>query len=193
MQIGEVMRSAGIVRVLASKSSKAKKGDIAHGYPGWQEIAILSEEQIEPPFQLPSDTKLQLTDLLGVLGSTGLTAYFGLLRVGEPKKTDTVVVSGAAGATGSVVGQIAKHVLGCKRVVGIAGGAEKCRWLKEELGFDEAIDYKAPDFKEKFKAATPDYIDVYYDNGEFIRSYRSVLATRSRALISFGGHVLTLK
>ncbi|KAJ2902297.1 NADP-dependent leukotriene B4 12-hydroxydehydrogenase [Zalerion maritima] len=168
VQIGDVMRGAAIVRVLASKSKKAKKGDIVHGFIGWQEVGILGEEAFDDPFDIPANCNY--TDLLGVLGSTGLTAYFGLLRIGEPKKGDTVVVSGAAGATGSVVGQIAK-IMGC-RVVGIAGGDDKCRWLKEELGFDEAVNYKDPDFKEKFKQATPEYIDVFFDNvgGEILEA-----------------------
>lgn len=102
------------------------------------------------------------TDALGVLGMTGLTAYFGILDVGKVKKGDFVVVSGAAGATGSVVGQIAK--LKGARVLGLAGEDSKVAWLKEELGFDEALNYKDPDFAKKFRAATKDLIDVYFDN-----------------------------
>ena len=167
MQIGEVMRSAAVVRVLASKSPKAKKGDILQAYSGWQEYAIVSEDLFDAPFSLFEDGGIQVSDLLGVLGATGLTAYFGLLKIGEPKAGETVVVSGAAGATGSVVGQIAK-IMGC-RVVGVAGGKEKCAWLKEELGFDEAVDYKDPGFQAAFKKATPNYVDVFFDNGEDIK------------------------
>jgi NADPH-dependent curcumin reductase CurA len=163
VQIGAVMRSAGICRVLASKSAKAKAGDIVYANPGWQEMAVLDEPLFEAPMQLPPAGKV--TDILGVLGLTGLTAYFGVTKIADIKPGETVVVSGAAGATGSVVGQMAKNIFGA-RVVGLAGGAEKCRWLKEELGFDEAVDYKAADFKEKFTAATPKFIDVYWDNGE---------------------------
>ena len=102
-------------------------------------------------------------DFLSVLGYTGLTAYFGLLDICDPQPGQTVVVSGAAGAVGMVVAQIAK-IRGC-HVVGIAGGAEKCRYLKEELGLDEVIDYKGDNFKGALEKATPKYIDAYFDNG----------------------------
>ncbi|KLU90996.1 NADP-dependent leukotriene B4 12-hydroxydehydrogenase [Magnaporthiopsis poae ATCC 64411] len=164
VQIGEVMRSGGLVRVLASKSPKAKAGDVVFGFSGWQEVCIMNDSgpgAFDAPFDLPASGRL--TDLLGVLGMTGLTAYFGVTKIANIKPGETVVVSGAAGATGSVVGQMAKNIFGA-RVVGLAGGADKCRWLKEELGFDEAIDYKAADFKERFAEATPKFIDVYWDN-----------------------------
>ena len=111
---------------------------------------------------------------------TGLTAYFGLLRIGNPKPGDTVVVSGAAGATGSIVGQIAK-IKGA-RVVGIAGSDDKCAWLKEELGFDEAINYKSATFKEDFAKATPDFINVYFDNvgGEILELALNRAAFKAR-------------
>ena len=102
------------------------------------------------------------TDALGVLGMTGLTAYFGILEIGQIKKGDFVVVSGAAGATGTVVGQIAK--LKGAKVLGLAGEDSKVSWLKEELGFDEALNYKDPQFAKKFRDATKDLIDVYFDN-----------------------------
>jgi NADPH-dependent curcumin reductase CurA len=156
------MRGAAVSRVLASKSANAKAGDLVLAYTGWQEYAVLPDGAFEPPLQLPANARP--TDLLGVFGSTGLTAYFGLTRIGDVKAGDTVVVSGAAGATGSVVGQLAK-IKGAGRVIGIAGSDEKCRWLTEELGFDVALNYKASDFREKFKEATPKFIDVYWDNG----------------------------
>jgi NADPH-dependent curcumin reductase CurA len=163
VKVGEVMRGAGIVRVLASKSKQAKEGDIVVGFSGWQEVAILPEGRFEPAYELPKNTKV--TDLLGVLGSTGLTAYYGLMKIGDVKKGDTVVVSGAAGAVGSVVGQIAK-ILGAGKVIGIAGSDEKTKWLTEELGYDEALNYKHQDFEQKFEEATPKFIDVFWDNGQ---------------------------
>ncbi|KAK3376773.1 hypothetical protein B0T24DRAFT_656626 [Lasiosphaeria ovina] len=161
--IGEVMRGNAISRVIASKSAKARAGDIVVATIGFREVAILPETLVEPPFPLPPNGKL--TDLLGVLGPTGLTAYFGMTRIGQPRPGDTVVVSAAAGATGSVAAQIAK--ISGARVVGTVGSDEKVRWLKEELGLDEALNYKDPDFKTKFKEATPGYIDVFFDNGRF--------------------------
>ncbi|KAK0712985.1 hypothetical protein B0T26DRAFT_715842 [Lasiosphaeria miniovina] len=158
--IGEVMRGNAISRVIASKSAKARAGDIVVATIGFREVAILPETLVEPPFPLPPNGKL--TDLLGVLGPTGLTAYFGMTRIGQPKPGDSVVVSAAAGATGSVAAQIAK--ISGARVVGTVGSDEKVRWLKEELGLDEALNYKDPDFKTKFKEATPGYIDVFFDN-----------------------------
>jgi len=158
------MRGATLSRVLASKSSQAKEGDIVMAFTGWRDMAILSEGGFDPPYSLPPNGKI--TDSIGVLGGTGLTAYFGLEKIGNVKPGETVVVSGAAGATGSVAGQIAK--LKGARVVGIAGGDDKVQWMREELGFDVGLNYKDPDFKAKFKEATPDYIDVYWDNGMFI-------------------------
>lgn len=160
VQIGEVMRAGTISRVLASKSSKASPGDIVLATLGIQEIGILPEAQVEKAFALPPNGKL--TDLMGALGMTGLTAYFGMTKIGAPKAGDTVVVSAAAGATGSVAAQIAK--IAGARVIGIAGGEAKRKWLEDELGLDVGLDYKAPDFKQKFKEATPKFIDVYFDN-----------------------------
>ncbi|KAK4124450.1 NAD(P)-binding protein [Parathielavia appendiculata] len=163
VQIGEVMRAGAIARVLASRSAKAKPGDIVTATMGIREVGIMPEAAVEPASRLPLDrTGGKVTDLLGVLGMTGLTAYFGMTKIGEPKAGETVVVSAAAGATGSVAAQIAK--IAGARVIGTAGSEEKCRWLKEELGLDVALNYKDPDFKEKFKAATPNYIDVFFDN-----------------------------
>ncbi|KAK3317882.1 hypothetical protein B0T19DRAFT_300921 [Cercophora scortea] len=160
VQIGEVMRGFTIARVIASKSPKAQPGDIVTGTLGFREVDIMPASQVDPPLSLPSNGKI--TDLMGVLGMTGLTAYFGMIKIGQPKPGETVVVSAAAGATGSVAAQIAK-IMGA-RVVGTAGSDEKVRWLKEELGLDEALNYKDPDFKAKFKAATPKYVDVFWDN-----------------------------
>jgi NADPH-dependent curcumin reductase CurA len=161
VQIGEIMRGATACRVLASKSTKAKEGDIVSCYAGWTEVAIVDEGRFEPPASVPKTS--HPVDLLSALGMTSLTAYFGMSKIGQPKPGELVVVSGAAGATGSVAGQIAK-IKGA-RVVGIAGADDKCAWLKEELGFDEALNYKAPDFAAKFREATKGFIDVYWDNG----------------------------
>jgi len=155
------MRGGVIARVLASQSPRAKEGDVVVTYAGWREVAIVNDALVEPPFPLPENAKI--TDLLGVLGMTGLTAYFGLEEIADVKSGDTVVVSGAAGATGSVVGQIAK-IKGAT-VVGIAGSEDKVRWLRQDLGFDVALNYKDPDFRTKFKEATPNFINVYWDNG----------------------------
>lgn len=175
--LNSVMRGATLSRVLASRSTRAKPGDLVQSYQGWQELAIIPDKAdkvtgiryFDDPFVLPEDAeqraKIRPTDLLGVLGSTGLTAYFGVEKLADIRPGDTVVVSGAAGATGSVVGQIAKKVKGAGKVIGIAGGKEKCRWLVEELGFDVALDYKEVGFKEKFMEATEGFIDVYWDNG----------------------------
>jgi len=153
------MRGACIGIIKASKSPDFPVNSYAVGYPGWSELSIVKAAHLEKA-TLPSNG--QLTDLLGVLGMTGLTAYFGILDVGKVKKGDFVVVSGAAGATGSVVGQIAK--LKGATVLGLAGSEDKCRWLVEELGFDAALNYKAADFVSKFRAATKPLIDVYFDN-----------------------------
>jgi NADPH-dependent curcumin reductase CurA len=130
------------------------------------------------------DVKLApLPTYLNVLGMPGMTAYFGLLEVGEPKEGDTVVVSGAAGAVGATVGQIAK-IKGCK-VIGIAGGAEKCAYIKDELGFDIAVDYKAGDIRKLLKEACPNGIDVYFDNvgGEILDACLAMINLRARIVI----------
>ena len=176
VQIGEVMRGAVISRVLASRSSRAEEGNVVISFAGWREVAVVNEALFEPPFVLPNNAKA--TDLLGVFGPTGLTAYFGLDRIGNVKPGDTVVVSGAAGATGSVVGQIAK-IKGA-RVIGIAGSEDKVRWLTSELGFDAALNYKDADFHAKFKEATPDLIDVYWDNGGARLGFLSIGGTERR-------------
>ena len=162
VKLGEVMRGAAIARVLASRSAKARAGDIVTATMGFAEVRIVPEALVEEAIPLPPNGKV--TDLLGVLGMTGLTAYFGMTKIGEPKAGDTVVVTAAAGATGSVAAQIAK--IAGARVVGTAGSDEKVRWL-EELGLDVALNYKDADFKEKFKQATPNFIDVLFDNGGY--------------------------
>jgi NADPH-dependent curcumin reductase CurA len=156
--IGEVMRAGGVGRVIASKNSTFAVGDFVYGTLGIQEYSTANGKGLTKV-----DPKLApLPVYLGTLGMPGMTAYFGLLDVGQPKQGETVVVSGAAGAVGTVVGQIAK-IKGC-RVVGIAGGADKCRYIRDELGFDAAIDYKHEDVKEALRNLCPKGIDVYFDN-----------------------------
>lgn len=160
--IGEVMRAGGLAEVVESRHAQFKKGDKVFGLTGLQEYTII-EAQSKIAFQkIPTIPFVSETAFLGVLGMTGLTAYFGMMEIGKPKKGETLVVSAAAGATGSVAGQIGK-IHGC-RVVGIAGTDEKCAWLLEELGFDAAINYKHPDWKEKLAAATPNGVDIDYEN-----------------------------
>lgn len=159
--IGGIMRGATVARVIASKNPSIQPGNIVRAMPGWQEYAIINPTNPASACELVADSS-HLPDHLSVLGLTGLTAYFGMLRIGDPKPGDLVVVSGAAGATGSVAGQIAK--LKGARVIGIAGGDDKIKWLIDELGFDAALNYKDPDFKAKFKEATKDHIDVFFDN-----------------------------
>jgi NADPH-dependent curcumin reductase CurA len=156
--LGEVMRGLTVAEVVRSEDPAFAPGDRVSGTMGWQRYAVARGKEFH---RLPDGVSPSLA--LGPLGMTGLTAYFGLLDVGRPKEGETVLVSAAAGAVGSVVGQIAK-IKGC-RVVGIAGGPDKCRWLREELGFDAAIDYKSEgDLWEKVRAACPKGIDVYFDN-----------------------------
>ncbi|KAL8669619.1 MAG: hypothetical protein Q9168_005794 [Polycauliona sp. 1 TL-2023] len=159
VQINETMRGACIGIIKASKSPTYPTGSYATGTVGWTEYAIFPDKALTKT-TIPQNGKL--TDSLGVLGMTGLTAYFGILSVGQVKAGDFVVISGAAGATGSVVGQIAK--LKGARVLGIAGSEDKVGWLKGELGFDDALNYKDKDFASKFKEATKDHIDVFFDN-----------------------------
>ncbi|RDA89217.1 hypothetical protein CP532_0556 [Ophiocordyceps camponoti-leonardi (nom. inval.)] len=157
---GSVMRGTTACRVLASKSSEASKGDLVSGQTGWTSYAILDKDKFVPASQFHGLGRPQ--SMLSVVGMTGMTAWVGMNKIADPKPGELVVVSAAAGATGSIAGQIAK-IKGA-RVIGIAGGEEKCRWLTEELGFDVALDYKAKDFKQRFLDATKDKIDVYFDN-----------------------------
>jgi hypothetical protein len=158
VEIGEVVRSAGVCRVVESKCERFKVGDLVTHLGGWQDYTVVNEDSFATPFPASANPR----HLLGVLGSTGVAAYAGLLYVGRPKEGETVLVSAAAGATGSLVGQIAK-IKGC-RAVGIAGSDEKCQHVVENLGFDACINYKAEDFRGALKNACPDRIDVYFDN-----------------------------
>lgn len=154
------MRGVTASRVIASRSKLAAEGDYVYASTGWTQYAILPDGQFEPASQYPGLKEPQ--DMLSALGLTGITAWWGITQIGDPKPGELVVVSGAAGATGSIAGQIAK-IKGA-RVVGICGSDDKCQWLTQELGFDVGLNYKAADFKQKFKEATKSYIDVYFDN-----------------------------
>ena len=161
--IGEVMRAIGLAEVVESRHKEFKKGDKVVGLTGLQDYCVIdSADKRGGLRKVPPIPFLSGTAFLGVLGATGLTAYFGMMDIAKPQKGETLVVSAAAGATGSIAGQIGK-IHGC-RVVGIAGGAEKCKWLTDELGFDAAVDYKQPDWKEKLAAATPKGVDIDYEN-----------------------------
>ena len=179
VKIGAVMRALGIGTVVASASPDFGAGDLALGTFGIQEYACIAaaDAQKVDPRNAP------LTTQLGVLGMPGMTAYFGLLDVGRPQPGDTVVVSGAAGAVGAAVGQIAK-IKGC-RVVGIAGGPEKCRALVDELGFDAAIDYKSEIVQRRLRETCPDGVNVYFDNvgGDVLDAALANLARGARVVI----------
>ncbi len=158
VEIGQVMVGGTVSRVEASHHPDFSVGDWVLGYDGWQDYALSDGNGLRnlgPHLSHPSR-------LLGVLGMPGFTAYMGLLDIGQPQAGETLVVAAASGAVGSVVGQIGK-LKGC-RVVGIAGGAEKCRYVVEELGFDACIDHRAPDFADQLAAACPQGIDIYYEN-----------------------------
>ncbi len=160
MAVGEVVRSFGVGQVVGSRHDGFKQGDIVQGGVGWQDYLLTDGGGPLPIVKLPAGVDMPLA--MSVLGLTGITAYFGLLEVGRPKAGETVVVSGAAGATGSVVGQIAK-IEGC-HVVGIAGGPDKCGWLTREAGFDAAIDYKAERVDRRLRELCPNGIDIFFDN-----------------------------
>jgi NADPH-dependent curcumin reductase CurA len=175
--IGEVMRGIAVGEVVESRLEGFAPGDQVSGMTGWQEWA-LGGSLLQ---KLPEG--LDPTTALSVLGLTGITAYFGLLEVGQPKAGDTVVVSGAAGATGSVAGQIAK-LQGC-RVIGVAGGSAKCAWLTDKAGFDAAIDYKNEDVGERLSELCPDGIDVFFDNvgGNVLDEVLARIARGARVVI----------
>lgn len=179
VELGAVMRALTAGTVLESTAEGFAEGDAVTGTLGVQSHGIANADDLRRV-----DTGIApLERYLGVLGMTGMTAYFGLLDTGEPKAGDTVLVSAAAGAVGSVVAQIAK-IEGC-RVIGIAGGPDKCRYLTDELGLDAAIDYRGEDVGERIAALAPDGIDVYFDNvgGEMLDAALANLAMRARVVI----------
>jgi hypothetical protein len=178
--IDEVVRSGGVAEIVQSNSDDYKPGEMVFGFTGWQEYVLASQAG---GYQgLPAGVPPTLA--LSLFGVTGMTAYFGLLDVGRMKEGDVVVVSGAAGATGSTVGQIAK-IKGAGKVIGIAGGPEKCASCVERLGFDEMIDYKNENVAARLREAAPDGIDLYFDNvgGEILDACLAQLAMRGRIVL----------
>jgi len=179
--IDEVVRAGGIAEVLESNTERYEPGQLLFGMTGWQDYVIADEGeramQALPPGVPP-------TTAIGLFGITGMTAYFGLLEVGAMKEGDVVVVSGAAGATGSTVGQIAK-VKGAGKVIGIAGGPKKCSWSIDEMGCDAAIDYKNEDVGKRLREEAPNGIDLYFDNvgGEILDACLAALALRGRVVL----------
>jgi NADPH-dependent curcumin reductase CurA len=179
VEVGDVMRAGAVGEVIASEHPGFPVGDHVYSDFGVQEYALSDGRgafKVDPSLA-------PLPTYLGTLGMTGMTAYFGLLDVGKMKQGDTVVVSGAAGAVGSVAGQIAK-IKGA-RVIGIAGGEAKCSWLLDDLGFDAAIDYKAQDVRRALREAAPDAVDVYFDNvgGDILDAVLTRLARGARIVI----------
>src|SRR5262245_10008871 len=185
IQLGEVMRGVSVGQVIESKHSAFQPGDCVTGGYGWQEYAVTNGRGgLMPTTLIPREVPLTMP--LSVLGITGLTAYFGMLDVGKPQAGETVVVSGAAGATGSVAGQIAK-IKGC-RVIGIAGGAQKCQWLTKEAHFDAAIDYKSELVERRLRELCPNGINIFFDNvgGHILDAALANLAHRARIVLCGG-------
>lgn len=180
MQLGEVMRGVTLGEVVASRDARVQAGACVTGLLGWQDYAVVRASAVQV---LQCDPRRPITDYLGVMGSTGLTAYFGLLDVGIPRSGETVVVSAAAGAVGSLVGQIAR-IHGC-RTVGLVGNASKARWITEDLGFDSAIDYRAENVQEAIARECPSGVDIYFDNvgGRILDAAMGQLNPRGRIVL----------
>jgi len=182
--IGEVMRAGGIGVVVASKNPAFAVGDHVSAGLGVQEYCLIPQDQLKRNGIFKIDTRAGTpTQWLNVLGMPGMTGYFGLMDVGQPQRGETVVVSGAAGAVGQTVGQLAK-IKGC-RVVGIAGGRAKCDWVVKELGFDACIDYKAGSVRDGLKEHCPDGVDIYFDNvgGEILDHVLAKINRKARIII----------
>ena len=182
--IGEVMRAGGVGEVVASKSTAFKVGDVVSCTPGVQEYCLVPADQLKGGGVFKIDLRMgTMTQWMNVLGMPGMTGYFGLMDVGMPRPGETVVVSGAAGAVGQTVGQLAK-IKAC-RVVGIAGGQAKCDWVVNELGFDACVDYKAADLKGALKEHCPKGVDIYFDNvgGEILDTVLTRIARKARIII----------
>src|SRR5215472_14180522 len=180
--IGEVMRAFGFAEIIESRHAQYKKGDRATGLTGLQDYVII-DASLKQSFQkVPKIPFVSDSIFLGLLGINGLTAFFGM-EIAQPKKGETLVVSAAAGATGSIVGQIGK-IHGC-RVVGIAGSDDKCTWLTKDLGFDAAINYKHPDWKAKLAVAVPDGIDIDFENvgGEIMQTVLGLMGLHGRVVV----------
>ncbi len=186
VQIGEPMRAGGIGQVVASERDDLAVGDLVQGTLSWQDYVVISDGGMEAPRKISAD--VPLTWHLGVLGLTGITAYFGMLDVAGVKEGDVVLVSGAAGATGSVAGQLAK-IHGAKQVIGIAGGSQKCAWLTEKAGYDAAIDYKAENIDERLKQIAPKGIDVFFDNVGGVALDAALLNIKQGATVALCGGI----
>lgn len=176
---GSPMRARGLAQVVDSKASSFQKGDYLLAATNWAEYAIVDASTCQPAPELPRG--LARTHYLGALGLTGLTAYYGTKEIARASADDVVVVSGAAGATGSMAVQIAKNLLNCKTVIGIAGSDDKCKWV-ESLGADRCLNYKSSTFRDDLKAATPEFVNVYFDNvgGEILDLMLSRMAMHGR-------------
>ena len=183
VEIGAVMRAGGVGKVIASQNPAFAVGDYVNAGLDVQEYCLIPQEQIKRSGMFKIDQRLGLNTWLNVLGMPGMTGFFGLMEVGMPKAGETVVVSGAAGAVGQTVGQIAK-IKGC-RVVGIAGGKAKCEWVVNELGFDACIDYKNGDVRKGLKEHCPDGVDIYFDNvgGEILDLVLAKINRKARIII----------
>lgn len=181
VEIGGVMPGSGAGLVVQSQHPDFAPGEAVYGHLGWQEFATVPARRLD---KAPPDVGAEA--VLSVLGGTGRTAYLALMKVGKPVAGDTLVISGAAGATGSLVGQIAK-IAGC-RVIGIAGGPQKCAWLTEELGFDAAIDYKSEKVKARLRELASDGVDIFFDNvgGDILNDVLARLAPKARVVICGG-------
>jgi NADPH-dependent curcumin reductase CurA len=185
VQIGEPMRAGAVGQVIESNHPDFRPGDLVSGTFGWQDYAVTNGQGMMAARKLPPGADPQAA--LSVLGGTGMTAYFGMQDIGKVVAGDTVVVSGAAGATGSVAGQIAR-LMGAGKVIGIAGGPEKCRWLVEAAKFDAAIDYKSESVGERLDALAPNGVDVYFDNvgGEILDLCLARIAIGARVVLCGG-------
>lgn len=183
VKIGEPMRAGSVGQVAASNDPAFAAGDLVQTSGGWQDYVVVKPgaQGLGSLNRVPDGVSPEM--MLSVLGVTGLTAYWGLLDIGEPKAGETVLVSGAAGATGSVAGQIAR-IKGC-RVVGIAGGPEKCAWLRAEAGFDDVIDYKNEDVDARIGETCPDKVDVFFDNvgGDILEAALNHINLRARVVL----------
>ena len=177
--LGEVIRSAGVGEVVESRCDAYKVGDIVTTLTGFQDYVIIRDDVFSTPIPGESDQ----VAILSVYGSGGATAYFGMTEIGRPQPGDTVVVSAAAGATGSIAGQVAK--IAGARVIGIAGGADKCRTVVADFGFDACIDYKNDDLRAALKQHCPGGVDVYFDNvgGEILDAVLGRLAPKARVVL----------
>lgn len=179
--LNQPMRATSVAQVIESGNPDIAKGSLVQGMFGWQDYAISKPTDLIPTTPLPDGTPPTMA--LSIFGGTSFTAYFGLLHIGQPAAGETVLVSGAAGATGSVVAQIAK-IKGC-RVIAVAGGAEKCQWLKDDCNIDDVIDYKQDDIEKKLSELCPDGIDIFFDNvgGDILEAGIEHIAEKGRIVL----------